>query len=298
MSLGVIAAEREVDSGLDGTEFPHSDSTSSLGVESRKTSAGSTYPNSDFKSNSETNVFRESRGSGKISAANSEANTRDEDIDYTTIRKDVGDESIGKNARPYFKTPLELEMEKKLCLLSSNGTLLKNIQKSELKQLAQAKANLDAELQTTRDVWKRLYFESKGKTIPLDEEVQLKKNELERYRDEILKRMKTRVVERSKQRNTSDALWRKRNLLQRRESRVNKHGRTQKISPLDEFSLKMEAMKMEKQKQKVESSRGRVDKTRLNVIEKTQENDLIKAQIEDLKRELEASRAEEENMAQ
>ena len=55
---------------------------------------------------------------------------------------------------------------------------------------------------------------------------------------------------------------------------------------------------MEKQKQKVESSRGRVDKTRLNVIEKTQENDSIKGQIEDLKRELEASRAEEENMAQ
>ena len=141
MSLGVIAAERDVDSGLDATEFRHSDSTSSLGVESRKTSAGSTYPNSDFKSNSETNVFRESRRSGKISAVNSKANTRDEDIDDTTIRKDVGDESIGKNARPYFKTPLELEMEKKLCLLSSNGALLKNIQKSELKQLAQAKVS-------------------------------------------------------------------------------------------------------------------------------------------------------------
>lgn len=197
---------------------------------------------------------------------------------------------------PYFKSPLELQLEKKLELLRSNETLLKNIQRSETKNLTHAQASLEAEFQTTRDVWKRLYFDSKAKTIPLDEQAQTKKNELEKYRDEILRRMKTKVVKRSQQRLTSDALWRKRNFLQRRESRVNKHGRTQKLSPLDvnrqllhdEFSLKMEAMKMEKLAQKTEEVRGRVQKAGLNLKESKQENRKLKSDTEEMRKELKA----------
>ena len=71
-------------------------------------------------------------------------------------------------------------------------------------------AGLEAEIQTTRDVWKRLYFDSKAETLPLDAQVQGLKDDLEKYRDDILKRMKTKVVERSKQRLTAEAALKKR----------------------------------------------------------------------------------------
>jgi len=71
-------------------------------------------------------------------------------------------------------------------------------------------ANVGAELQTTRDLWKRRYFESKAKTVPLDTEVQDLKGQLEKCRDEILRQMKSKIVERTKQRQPGDVALRKR----------------------------------------------------------------------------------------
>lgn len=272
MALTSVVLDRDVDSGLDETESPHSTSPAAHSYrELQKDQTLSIRHNGDLKHNSDL-------------MPKSEIDAADVNNIVTPIE------------HPYFKSPLELQLEKKLELLRSNETLLKNIQRSETKNLTHAQASLEAEFQTTRDVWKRLYFDSKAKTIPLDEQAQTKKNELEKYRDEILRRMKTKVVKRSQQRLTSDALWRKRNFLQRRESRVNKHGRTQKLSPLDvnrqllhdEFSLKMEAMKMEKLAQKTEEVRGRVQKAGLNLKESKQENRKLKSDTEEMRKELKA----------
>jgi len=281
--LTIVILDRDVDSGLDESESSHSTSPATdEDLELRKDRALS------IKNNGYFNPVN----SGPTS--NSELSASD-DVD---VKKEVA--HITNVPRSYFKSPLELELEKKLALIRSNGTLLMNIQRNEAKNLAIARASLETELQTTRDVWKSLYFDSKAKTIPLDEQVQTKKNTLDNYRDGILRKMKTKVVERSKQRQTSDAMWRKRNLLQRRESCVNKHGRTKKISPLDvnrkllqdDFSLKLEAIKMENLAQKTEEVRGRVQKVRLNLAEAKQDNRSEQCCIEELRKELKALQME------
>lgn len=292
MTTGVGVVERQVDSGLDGTlshkSLPSSaeirDDYSATRTKNSNDGEIEIVENSETVDNSDTNSEenRENR------------ETNDPIYDVGKITTDNEASSAATFQRPYFKSPLELDMEKKLQLLRSNGTLLKNIRRNEAKNLSLARANLDAEFQTTRDIWKRLYFDAKSKTIPLDERVRAKKSELDRYRDEILRLMKSKVVERNRLKQSSDALWRKRNLLQRRESRVSKHGRTQKVSPLDsnpfllndEFSLKMEAIKVEKLAQKTENLRVRVETGREEFRRRKEENRETKREIEAMRRQL------------
>jgi len=204
----------------------------------------------------------------------------------------------------YFKSPLELEMEKKLEEERVSETVLRRVKEAKLKELAIAQAKVEAEMQTTRDIWKRLYFESKMKTLPLDDQVQELKEELERCRDEILRKMKTKVVQRSK-RLTAEASMRKRNLLQRRESRVTKQSRGLKAAavatPLffkeDGFSRKMEEKKQAKLEEETEGLRKKVDATTVKIKEMTREKaqekerlDLLRRQLKSLKVDLAGKR--------
>ena len=117
MALTSVVLDRDVDSGLDETESPHSTSPAAHSYrELQKDQTLSIRHNGDLKHNSDL-------------MPKSEIDAADVNNIVTPIE------------HPYFKSPLELQLEKKLELLRSNETLLKNIQRSETKNLTHAQVS-------------------------------------------------------------------------------------------------------------------------------------------------------------
>merc|ERR1712131_487935 len=92
-------------------------------------------------------------------------------------------------------------------------------------------------------------------------------------------KMKTKVVQRSRHRQTVDVAMRKRNLLQRRESRVTKQSRGQRAAAIaaplfykeDEFASKFEEKKVAKLTEETEILRVKVENATAEFKEKKRE---------------------------